>query len=94
MPSESKRAHIIVQGRVQGVFYRAYTEKKAKSLNLIGFVKNLYNGNVEIVVEGSESTIHELINWCYQGSPMSNVSNVETHWYKVEDNFSYFTVKY
>ena len=68
--------HIVVSGVVQGVSYRYYTEKKAKKLNLIGSVRNLENGNVEIYAQGADDPLQELIKWCWQGSPMSKVSNI------------------
>lgn len=72
-----KRIHIFVRGRVQGVFFRAYTEKTAKLLNLTGFVRNLDDGRVEIVAEGEEQKLDELLKWSYKGSPMAKVTGVE-----------------
>jgi acylphosphatase len=69
--------HIIVRGKVQGVFFRYYTQKKAKELGLVGDVQNLSNGNVAIRVSGNENKIKEFIAWCHHGSPASSVSNIE-----------------
>ena len=58
-----KCVHLIVSGRVQGVFFRDNTRKKAIELGLNGYAKNLPDGNVEIVAEGSEDRINELIEF-------------------------------
>ena len=70
------KKHIIVEGLVQGVSFRYYTEKKACELALKGSVKNLMNGNVEIFVEGDQRIVEEFADWCWQGSPMSQVKKV------------------
>ncbi|MBU2512563.1 acylphosphatase [bacterium] len=71
-----KLHHIIVKGKVQGVFYRDYTQKKARSLGLKGSVRNRSDGSVEIYAQGNESQLKELESWCWDGSPYSNVVNV------------------
>ena len=70
------RRKITVEGRVQGVFYRASTRDKAFALGLAGYVLNLPNGKVLIEVEGPVDKVQELINWARQGPPMSRVKNV------------------
>ncbi len=70
------RHHIIVKGKVQGVFYRDYTQKKAKSLDLKGTVRNRVDGSVEIHAQGSESQLKKLADWCWEGSPYSTVIDV------------------
>jgi acylphosphatase len=69
------RAH--VTGRVQGVYYRAETQKKASQLCLTGWVRNLPDGRVEILAEGEEQSLRQLIAWCRQGPPRSKVGLVE-----------------
>ncbi len=68
--------HIIVKGKVQGVFFRKYTRQRAVELNIYGWVKNTENGDVEIFAQGNKDEIEQLINWCRQGSPKANVENV------------------
>lgn len=68
---------IFVSGKVQGVYYRAYTLEKAKELGLKGFVQNLPDGRVYIEVEGEEEALEEFIQWCWEGSPLSEVTSVE-----------------
>jgi acylphosphatase len=69
------RAH--VTGRVQGVYYRAETRKQASQLGLTGWVRNLPDGRVEILAEGEEQSLRQLIAWCRQGPPRSRVDLVE-----------------
>lgn len=57
------RKHIIFYGRVQGVGFRYYAVNKARSLGLTGWVENLYNGNVEMEVQGAEKDIQELLDY-------------------------------
>lgn len=71
--------HILVHGKVQGVFYRKYTQKEAVKLLLTGWVRNLPSGSVEIVAEGPLSALRSLEKWCYQGSPKSKVKEVVIH---------------
>ena len=71
--------HIIVKGKVQGVFFRKHTKQKAEELSLSGWVKNTNNDDVEIFAQGNKNEIEQLINWCWQGSPKANVENVATN---------------
>ena len=71
------RVRVFISGKVQGVFYRANTKKKAQELELAGWVKNLPDGRVEAVFEGPKNRIKEMIDWCWQGSPASRVEDIE-----------------
>lgn len=70
------RKHIIVKGRVQGVFFRYYTHKKALELGVFGSVKNLTDGSVEIKLCGDPSQVESFISWCFKGSPAAKVTEV------------------
>jgi acylphosphatase len=70
------RAHIFVSGKVQGVGYRASTWDTAILLKLNGWVRNLRDGRVEAVFEGSSNTVEEMIRWCHQGPPTAVVNEV------------------
>jgi len=72
-----KRFHVFISGRVQGVFFRIFTQKKAESLGLCGWVRNLPDGRVEAVFEGEPEKIKQMLSWCDQGSPASQVDKVE-----------------
>eukprot|EP01104_Vermistella_antarctica_P015668 TRINITY_DN5197_c0_g1_i1.p1 TRINITY_DN5197_c0_g1~~TRINITY_DN5197_c0_g1_i1.p1 ORF type:complete len:117 (+),score=4.48 TRINITY_DN5197_c0_g1_i1:111-461(+) len=71
----NRRLHFFVSGRVQGVYFRKFTREKAISLGLVGWAKNLLDGRVEVLTEGSEEAIQQLVRWCrHEGSPLSRVS--------------------
>ena len=74
------RAHLFVAGRVQGVAYRAYTQRQARRLGLVGWVRNVSDGRVELVAEGSRADVEALIAWCHEGSPFARVDRVDVAW--------------
>lgn len=82
--SDAAAVHVFVQGRVQGVFYRAKTQKTAKGLGLAGWVKNCEDGSVEIHAEGNKGKLEELIAWCRRGPTMASVSNIDLSWVEPE----------
>jgi acylphosphatase len=84
------RAHVIVSGRVQGVFFRDHTRRWADSLGLLGWVKNLWDGRVEVLVEGEKASIESLIAQLRQGPPLAQVKNVEVTWEEFKDEFCDF----
>ena len=71
------RAHVFVSGRVQGVFYRASTENKAREAGVDGWVKNLADGRVEAVFEGPEPAVETMVEWCETGSRAASVEAVD-----------------
>jgi len=88
------RAHIFISGRVQGVFFRAYTQKAARARNILGWVMNTRDGRVEAVLEGEKEQVEDMINWCHQGSPMSDVTRVDVEWQEYTGEFNDFSVRY
>jgi acylphosphatase len=74
------RAHIIFKGKVQGVWFRANTQMKARQFNVSGWVKNCKNGNVEAVFEGIEEDVKRLINWCESSQPYAQVTDASVKW--------------
>ena len=73
-------AHIIVYGKVHGVYFRASTQTKALELCLTGWVRNLSNGTVEVHAEGSRDSMNQLIKWCQKGPPSAKVSRYDLDW--------------
>jgi acylphosphatase len=67
-----------VSGRVQGVFYRATCVRKAESLGLAGFARNLPDGRVEVLARGEPEAVEAFVAWLWEGSPMSRVTGVAT----------------
>jgi acylphosphatase len=74
------RAHLFFHGRVQGVFYRSFTLNQAVRLGIQGWVKNLYDGSVEAVFEGSRELIEEAVAACRRGPSGARVDEVELTW--------------
>ena len=72
----TRRVHVIVGGRVQGVFFRAYTRDEAVKLGLSGWVRNRPDGSVEALIEGEKTAVEKMLQWFYQGSPHSLVKMV------------------
>lgn len=68
--------HILVKGKVQGVFYRATAKETAEGLGLTGWVKNTEAGAVEIVASGTEEQLSRFVSWCRQGPPAAVVADV------------------
>ena len=89
---EKVRAHVIIEGRVQGVFFRAYTQDEARLRKVTGWVKNRYDGKVEAVFEGEKNAVNALVDWCHTGSPHASVKNVEVRWEHYQGEFSSFAV--
>lgn len=87
-----KRVRIHVFGRVQKVFFRDSTRRKARKLNLTGWVKNEQNGSVTIFAEGEEENIKKLIAWSQKGPLLAKVTNVEIQWEGGEKQFNNFDI--
>lgn len=90
----SIRAHVLIQGRVQGVFFRASTEDEANRLGLTGWVRNLPGGGVEAVFEGEEERVEEIIAWCHEGPSYAHVTEVGVNHEPYTGEFDSFLVKY
>jgi acylphosphatase len=77
---EAGRAHLFIDGMVQGVFYRAFTRDLAYNLGLKGWVRNLHDGRVEAVFEGEKGLIEKAVKVCYIGPPGARVSDIDVKW--------------
>jgi acylphosphatase len=75
---EVRRVHLLVEGRVQGVFFRDATRREALSRGVSGWVRNLPDGRVEAVYEGEASAVSGLLEWTWTGTPEARVTHVET----------------
>lgn len=85
--------HAWVSGKVQGVYYRASTAKKAKALELTGWVKNLDDGRVELFAQGPENQIEKLLSWCEQGPILARVANIDTERVELDTHLDTFEVR-
>mgnify|MGYP001808374417 FL=1 len=72
-----QRTHILVTGKVQGVFFRQATKVVAIKNNVNGWVKNLENSQVEILLEGEETDVNSVVDWCRNGPANSRVDKIE-----------------
>jgi acylphosphatase len=92
MAGPTRTVHLTIEGRVQGVGYRVWTERKATSLGLLGWVRNKRDGTVEAVFQGAEGSVEAMIKVCRAGPPGAIVTRLET---RAEDTdvFSGFEVR-
>jgi acylphosphatase len=88
------RAHVYVSGRVQGVFFRAWTEDEAVKRGLTGWVRNLADGRVEAVFEGEREDVEDMVKACWRGPPGARVVDVEVRWEPYKGEFQGFRVVY
>lgn len=87
------RAHVLVIGRVQGVFFRSETSLRAKGLDVAGWARNLADGRLEAVFEGEEMNVKQLIDFCRKGPPGARVANVNVVWETYTGEFRSFEVE-
>jgi len=92
--SDKIQIKVVIRGRVQGVFYRVETKKKADQLNIKGYVKNLPDGSVEAVFEGNNAVVNKMLDWCDQGPPAASVENIFRENLEGLSNFEAFLIKY
>ena len=89
----AKRVTCVVRGRVQGVFFRASTEHEAKRLGLVGWVRNLAGGDVELCAEGDEDRVKDLVALAHRGPPAADVEAVESRWSEATGEFARFEAR-
>jgi len=88
------RAHAIIEGRVQGVFFRMETRKIAMRHNVTGWVRNRRDGAVEAVFEGPKDKVENVIEWCHTGPPLAQVTRVTVAWEPYTGEFDKFDIVY
>ena len=76
---------LLISGKVQGVYYRHWTETMARSLGLTGWVRNLHSGDVEVHVSGPEDKVDEMIRRCREGPPAAEVTGIRVEDIEAED---------
>ncbi|MCR4392363.1 MAG: acylphosphatase [Candidatus Acetothermia bacterium] len=89
----NKRVHLFIAGRVQGVFFRAHARDLAQRLGLVGFARNLPDGRVEVVAEGDEEKLQELVRFCHRGPPLAEVTGVDVRWEEPTGELRGFVVR-
>jgi acylphosphatase len=88
-----KRVKILINGRVQGVGFRHFVKKHAQELSITGYIKNREDGTVEVVGEGEEKNISDLIEKCKQGSLLSRVNSVAIEKEKAKKEYIGFRIE-
>ena len=77
---ERTRAHVIIEGSVQGVNFRAACRDQARQIGVEGWVRNLADGRVEAVFEGQRPAVQRMVSWCYSGPTHARVERVNVSW--------------
>lgn len=89
-----QQLHAFVTGRVQGVFFRDTTEKKAKELGLTGWVRNTSDGRVEVLAQGGRKELQKLLDFLEEGSSAANVDDVDHQFTDGDEQYEEFSVRY
>lgn len=89
-----KRAHLVIHGNVQGVFFRAYMRDRAEKDKVTGWIKNCFDGTVEAVLEGDEAAVTEIVEWSHTGPSEAEVKKVEVTWEKPKGDLKEFSIQY
>lgn len=77
---EKLRAHVVIHGLVQGVYFRASTREEAVRIGVGGWVRNMPDGSVEALFEGGKKKVEEIVAWCYKGPSGAKVMKVDLKW--------------
>ena len=88
-----KQVHLLIYGRVQGVFFRASAAQIARQLKLSGFARNLPDGGVEVVAEGEEEFLKKMAGWCHKGPVGAYVERVDVEWNEATERFTSFGIR-
>lgn len=86
------RAHVLISGKVQGVYYRLETREQAIAAGVTGWVRNRPDRSVEGVFEGARESVEKLIAWCRKGPPMASVREVQVKWEPCRNEFDRFDI--
>lgn len=87
-----KQVYLKIIGRVQGIFFRAEAEEKARLLGLAGWVRNTSDGAVEILAQGEEAPLNKFIEWCHKGPERAGVENVIVEPQELKEKFENFSI--
>lgn len=91
--AEKESFQAIVHGRVQGVFFRAFVERRAEELGLIGYVRNRPDGAVEVTAEGVKPQLEKLVEYLKTGPPAARVDKVEINWSHYTGEYTGFSIR-
>lgn len=88
-----KTVHLIITGRVQGVYFRAFTQKQAVKYGVKGYVCNKENGAVEVVATARQEQLEPFVSWCHKGHMLAKVDNVVQSDYSITEVFTQFEIR-
>lgn len=91
--NNTSRLHAIVEGHVQGVGFRMFVQTTAISLGVTGWVRNLWDGNVEVTAEGEQVILEKLLDALEQGPRGAHVINVHSEWTQATNEFERFQMR-
>ncbi len=86
--------HLIIHGRVQGVWFRASTQGVANQLGIKGWVRNTPDGAVEAHIQGEDSSVEKMLSWCYQGPPGARVDLIDISRVNPDAEYTAFNIRY
>lgn len=89
-----RTAHVLVSGRVQGIGFRFFVSSVARRKGLKGYVRNLDDGRVEILLQGDEEVIKETLDIIKSGHPLAKINKIEVNWKSKGENFEDFQIIY
>ncbi len=92
--NEKKAVHAIINGRVQGVFFRMETRRAAERFGVNGWVRNRPDGTVEAVFEGESEKVDQIVDWCKKGPSAASVSGMEILEIAFTGKFEDFSIRY
>ena len=87
------RRHLLISGIVQGVGYRWSCQRAAKGIGVSGWVRNLPDGRVEVVAQGTKEQVEQLIQWCYRGPEEARVSDIAVTDEETAGDFQDFRIR-
>ena len=89
-----KTVQLIISGRVQGVYFRAFSQKQGVKRGVLGFVRNKTDGSVEVIASAADTEQLQLfIDWCHKGPIMAKVKNVIINDYTTQEQFTQFEIR-
>lgn len=88
------RAHVFITGRVQGVFFRLETKRKADQHGVKGWIRNLWDGRVEAMFEGEKDAVEKMIAFCRHGPSGAKVTNFKLTWESYQGTFEMFKLRF
>jgi acylphosphatase len=89
-----KALHLMIHGRVQGVWFRASTKEVADRLKIQGWVRNTPDGSVETHIQGENKAVTEMLAWCYQGPAGARVDMIDVTEVKAQSEYKTFSIRY